>query len=119
MSEPTLVRLEQGDPGVAFCTQAAALWMIGRERAIAELAATSPTSVRSSARCGSRVSGRSGHRILLKRGSSRLAQQRQISRPVRTRQVAGGIVMAVRDINGYQSVDTFYFWWMGIRRGRF
>ena len=39
MSEPTLARLEQGDPGVAFGTYATALWMIGRAQAIAELAA--------------------------------------------------------------------------------
>jgi transcriptional regulator with XRE-family HTH domain len=39
VSEPTLVRMEQGDPGVAFGTYATALWMIGRAQAIPELAA--------------------------------------------------------------------------------
>ena len=39
VSEPTLARLEQGDPGVAFGTYATALWLIGRAQAIAELAA--------------------------------------------------------------------------------
>ena len=39
VSEPTLARLEQGDPGVAFGTYATALWLIGRAPAIAELAA--------------------------------------------------------------------------------
>lgn len=39
VSEPTLARMEQGDPGVAFGTYATALWMIGRAQAIADLAA--------------------------------------------------------------------------------
>jgi transcriptional regulator with XRE-family HTH domain len=39
VSELTLARLEQGDPGVAFGTYATALWLIGRAQAIAELAA--------------------------------------------------------------------------------
>jgi transcriptional regulator with XRE-family HTH domain len=39
VSEPTLVRMEQGDAGVAFGTYATALWMIGRAQAIPELAA--------------------------------------------------------------------------------
>jgi transcriptional regulator with XRE-family HTH domain len=39
VSEPTLARMEQGDPGVAFGTYATALWMIGRAQAIPELAA--------------------------------------------------------------------------------
>lgn len=39
VSEPTLARLERGDPGVAFGTYATALWMIGRAQAISELAA--------------------------------------------------------------------------------
>jgi transcriptional regulator with XRE-family HTH domain len=39
VSEPTLARMEHGDPGVAFGTYATALWMIGRAQAIPELAA--------------------------------------------------------------------------------
>lgn len=39
VSEPTLARMEQGDPGVAVGTYATALWMIGRAQAIPELAA--------------------------------------------------------------------------------
>ncbi|GAP33775.1 transcriptional regulator [Piscinibacter sakaiensis] len=38
VSEPTLVRMEQGDPGVAICTYATALWLIGRDRGLPELA---------------------------------------------------------------------------------
>ena len=39
VSEPTLARMEQGDPGVAFGTYATALWLIGRAQAIPQLAA--------------------------------------------------------------------------------
>lgn len=39
VSQPTLVRMEQGDPGVAMGTYATALWMMGRARALPELAA--------------------------------------------------------------------------------
>jgi len=39
VSEPTLKRLEQGDPGVAMGIYATALWMIGRAQALPELAA--------------------------------------------------------------------------------
>ena len=39
VSEPTLVRMEAGDPGVAIGTYATALWMIGRAAALPELAA--------------------------------------------------------------------------------
>lgn len=39
VSEPTVSRMEQGDPGVAVGTYATALWMIGRAQAIPELAA--------------------------------------------------------------------------------
>lgn len=39
VSEPTLARMERGDPGVAIGTYATALWMIGRAQAIPELAA--------------------------------------------------------------------------------
>lgn len=39
VSEPTLVRMERGDPSVAFGLYATALWLIGRSQAIAELAA--------------------------------------------------------------------------------
>jgi DNA-binding XRE family transcriptional regulator len=38
VSEPTLVRMESGDPGVAIGTYATALWLMGRAPAIAELA---------------------------------------------------------------------------------
>ena len=39
VSEPTLARMERGDPGVAVGTYATALWMMGRAPALAELAA--------------------------------------------------------------------------------
>ena len=39
VSEPTLVRMEAGDPGVAIGTYATALWMIGRAQALPQLAA--------------------------------------------------------------------------------
>jgi transcriptional regulator with XRE-family HTH domain len=39
VSEPTLSRMEQGDPGVAVGTYATALWLIGRAQALPELAA--------------------------------------------------------------------------------
>lgn len=39
VSEPTLARMEQGDPGVAIGTYATALWLIGRAQALPELAA--------------------------------------------------------------------------------
>lgn len=39
VSEPTLMRMERGDPGVAFGSYASALWLIGRSQAIPELAA--------------------------------------------------------------------------------
>ncbi|MGC4060469.1 MAG: XRE family transcriptional regulator [Aquabacterium sp.] len=38
VTEPTLMRMEKGDPSVAFGTYATALWLIGRAQAIAELA---------------------------------------------------------------------------------
>jgi hypothetical protein len=39
VSEPTVVRMERGDPSVAFGIYATALWLIGRSPAIPELAA--------------------------------------------------------------------------------
>lgn len=39
VSEPTLTRMEKGDPSVAFGIYATALWLMGRAPAIAELAA--------------------------------------------------------------------------------
>ena len=39
VSQPTLTRMEHGDPSVAMGTYATALWMIGRAPAIPELAA--------------------------------------------------------------------------------
>ena len=39
VSEPTLMRMERGDPSVAIGTDATALWLIGRAQALAELAA--------------------------------------------------------------------------------
>ena len=39
VSEPTMARMEQGDPGVAIGTYATALWIIGRGHALAEVAA--------------------------------------------------------------------------------
>jgi transcriptional regulator with XRE-family HTH domain len=39
VSEPTLARLEAGDPGVAISTLATALWVMGRAQTLPELAA--------------------------------------------------------------------------------
>jgi transcriptional regulator with XRE-family HTH domain len=39
VSEPTLARMERGDPSVAFGVYASALWLLGRAQAIPELAA--------------------------------------------------------------------------------
>lgn len=39
VTEPTLTRMEKGDPSVSFGTYAMALWLIGRSKAISELAA--------------------------------------------------------------------------------
>ena len=39
ISEPTLTRLERGDPGVAMGLYATALWLIGRASGLADLAA--------------------------------------------------------------------------------
>lgn len=38
VSEPTLARMEQGDPAVAMGIYATALWLIGRTQALASLA---------------------------------------------------------------------------------
>jgi len=38
VSVPTLIRMEQGDPGVSAGIYATALWLIGRVQALAELA---------------------------------------------------------------------------------
>lgn len=39
VSEPTLMRMERGDPGVSMGAYATAFWLIGRSNALAELAA--------------------------------------------------------------------------------
>lgn len=39
ITEPTLARMEKGDPSVAFGSYATALWLIGRAQALADLAA--------------------------------------------------------------------------------
>lgn len=39
VTEPTLARIEKGDPSVAFGSYATALWLIGRVQALADLAA--------------------------------------------------------------------------------
>lgn len=39
VSEPTLMRMEKGDPSVSMGVYATALWMVGRSQALAELAA--------------------------------------------------------------------------------
>lgn len=39
VTEPTLARMERGDPSVALGTYATALWLMGRSQALAELAA--------------------------------------------------------------------------------
>lgn len=39
VSEPTLMRIEKGDPSVSMGVYATALWLIGRSQAMAEFAA--------------------------------------------------------------------------------
>ncbi|KQY81714.1 helix-turn-helix domain-containing protein [Pelomonas sp. Root1444] len=39
VTEPTLARMEKGDPSVSMAAYATALWLIGRSAALAELAA--------------------------------------------------------------------------------
>lgn len=39
VSEPTLMRMERGDPSVALGAYAVALWLMGRSQALADLAA--------------------------------------------------------------------------------
>ena len=39
VSEPTLMRMEQGDPSVSMGVYATALWLMGQEHALAQLAA--------------------------------------------------------------------------------
>jgi hypothetical protein len=39
VSEPTLMRMEKGDPSVSMGVYATALWLVGRSQALAELAA--------------------------------------------------------------------------------
>lgn len=39
VSRPTLIRMEQGDPGVGVGIYATALWLMGRAEALADLAA--------------------------------------------------------------------------------
>ena len=39
VSEPTLMRMEKGDPSVSMGVYATALWLIGRSQAMAEFAA--------------------------------------------------------------------------------
>ncbi len=39
VSEPTLIRMEKGDPSVSMGVYATALWMMGRDQAIPDLAA--------------------------------------------------------------------------------
>jgi hypothetical protein len=39
VSEPTLIRMEKGDPSVSMGVYATALWLIGRSQAMRELAA--------------------------------------------------------------------------------
>lgn len=39
VTEPTLARMEKGDPTVAFGSYATALWLIGRAQALSQLAA--------------------------------------------------------------------------------
>lgn len=38
VTEPTLMRMEKGDPSVAFGSYATALWLIGRAHGLSELA---------------------------------------------------------------------------------
>lgn len=39
VSEPTLMRMEKGDPSVSLGVYATALWLMGRSQAVADLAA--------------------------------------------------------------------------------
>lgn len=39
VSEPTLARMEKGDPSVAMAVYATAIWLMGREAALTDLAA--------------------------------------------------------------------------------
>jgi DNA-binding XRE family transcriptional regulator len=39
VSDPTLIRMEKGDPGVSMGVYATALWLMGRDQALADLAA--------------------------------------------------------------------------------
>lgn len=39
VTEPTLARMERGDPSVALGTYATALWLMGRSQALVDLAA--------------------------------------------------------------------------------
>ena len=39
VSEPTLMRMEKGDPSVSMAVYATALWLMGRSQVIADLAA--------------------------------------------------------------------------------
>ncbi|OZI26764.1 hypothetical protein CAL26_05440 [Bordetella genomosp. 9] len=39
VSEPTLIRMEKGDPSVSMGVYATALWMMGRAQVLAEIAA--------------------------------------------------------------------------------
>lgn len=39
ITEPTLMRMERGDPSVSFGSYATALWLMGRSQAIPDLAA--------------------------------------------------------------------------------
>lgn len=39
VSEPTLIRMEKGDPSVSMGVYATALWMMGRDQAMVDLAA--------------------------------------------------------------------------------
>jgi DNA-binding XRE family transcriptional regulator len=39
VSPPTLIRMERGDPGVSMAVYATALWLMGRSKALGEVAA--------------------------------------------------------------------------------
>ncbi len=81
VSEPTLVRMERGDPGVGMGIYATALWLMGRAQALPDLAApahdvgaleeevraavarSSRASTRAASRTSSRASSRTSSRI--------------------------------------------------------
>jgi hypothetical protein len=63
VSEPTLMRMEKGDPSVSMGAYATALWLMGRANALSELAAP-------------------GHDLGALEDAVRVAQTRSVRKPV-------------------------------------